>query len=222
MSSNENLPFPVWTDFQFEGSATEYFKIWIVNVLLTIVTLGGYSAWGKVRTESYFYGNTIVNGSSFRYTGDPVKILKGRIISLIVFALFWTLFNYYPSLIIWTLVAACLLFPFVVVASTSFRLRNSMYRNIRFRFDTAYLKAYKTLLIPLGLIVAATASIYTAISTNELATIMEAEAEVEFRRKDAFFSIFFLTAIPFIPYLVFFCVALSSTTCITGPREVNS
>ena len=81
MSSNENLPFPVWTDFQFEGSATEYFKIWIVNVLLAIVTLGVYSAWGKVRTESYFYGNTIVNGSSFRYTGDPVKILKGRIIS---------------------------------------------------------------------------------------------------------------------------------------------
>ena len=44
MSLNENLPFPVWADFQFEGSATEYFKIWIVNVLLTIVTLGIYSA----------------------------------------------------------------------------------------------------------------------------------------------------------------------------------
>ena len=203
MSSNENLPFPVWADFQFEGSAAEYFKIWIVNVLLTIVTLGIYSAWAKVRTESYFYGNTIVNGSSFRYTGDPLKILKGRIISVIVFALFWGLFNYYPALIIWTLAAACLLFPFVVVASTSFRLRNSMYRNIRFRFDSAYLEAYKTLLIPLGLMVAATALIYTAFSTSELATIMEAETEAEFRREDAFFSIFFLAAIPFIPYLVF-------------------
>ena len=77
MNSNEGLPFPVWAEFQFDGNVTEYFKIWIVNVLLTIATLGIYSAWAKVRTESYFYGNTKVNGSSFRYTAEPLKILKG-------------------------------------------------------------------------------------------------------------------------------------------------
>ncbi len=32
-------------DFQFTGSGKEYFGIWIVNILLTIVTLGIYSAW---------------------------------------------------------------------------------------------------------------------------------------------------------------------------------
>ena len=29
----------------FTGKASEYFGIWIVNVLLTILTLGIYSAW---------------------------------------------------------------------------------------------------------------------------------------------------------------------------------
>ena len=203
MSSNENLPFPVWAEFQFEGNASEYFKIWIVNVLLTVITFGIYSAWAKVRTESYFYGNTVVNGSSFRYTGNPLKILKGRIYSVLVFALFWTLFNYYPAMLIWTLVAACLMFPFVVVASTSFRLRNSMYRNIRFRFDAAYLDAYKTLLIPLGLIVGFTALLYTAFTASDFANAMEAVEDAEFHREDMFLTIFIFAALPFMPYLVY-------------------
>ena len=43
---------------RFTGSGSEYFRIWIVNVLLTIVTLGFYSPWAKVRRLKYFYGNT--------------------------------------------------------------------------------------------------------------------------------------------------------------------
>ena len=203
MSSTENLPFPVWAGFQFEGGASEYFKIWIVNVLLTIATLGIYSAWAKVRTESYFYGNTLVNGSSFRYTGEPLKILKGRIYSVLVFALFWILFNYYPAMLILTLLAASLLFPFVVVAATSFRFRNSMYRNIRFRLDAAYLDAYKALLLPLGLIVGFTALIYAVFTASDMASAMEAVEDVEFHREDMFFSIFAFAALPFIPYLVY-------------------
>jgi uncharacterized membrane protein YjgN (DUF898 family) len=30
---------------RFNGNGAEYFGIWIVNLLLTIVTLGIYSAW---------------------------------------------------------------------------------------------------------------------------------------------------------------------------------
>ena len=52
-----NAPSPVQR-FEFTGSGSEYFKIWIVNVLLTIVTLGIYSAWAKVRRLRYFYNNT--------------------------------------------------------------------------------------------------------------------------------------------------------------------
>jgi uncharacterized membrane protein YjgN (DUF898 family) len=203
MHSNENLPFPVWAGFQFDGRASEYFKIWVVNVLLTIATLGVYSAWAKVRSEAYFYGKTSVNGSSFRYTADPIKILKGRILSILVFALFWILFNFYPGLIVWTLGAALLLFPFVVVASTSFRLQNTMYRNIRFRFDARTIDGYKAMLIPLGLIFGLTAFIYGAFEASEFAMKIEAEGNGEFKREDMIFTILLLSALPLIPYLVF-------------------
>jgi hypothetical protein len=33
--------------FIFNGNATEYFRIWIVNIFLSIITFGIYSAWAK-------------------------------------------------------------------------------------------------------------------------------------------------------------------------------
>jgi uncharacterized membrane protein YjgN (DUF898 family) len=68
--------------FRFHGTASEYFGIWIVNILLTIVTLGLYSPWAKVRRLRYFYGNTEFVQRRFDFTGVPVKILMGRLIAL--------------------------------------------------------------------------------------------------------------------------------------------
>ena len=58
--------------FQFDGKATEYFGIWIVNILLTIITIGIYTAWAKVRTNRYFYGKTRIFQERLRV----FKILK--------------------------------------------------------------------------------------------------------------------------------------------------
>ena len=53
--------------FYFTGTGGEYFRIWIVNLILSILTLGIYSAWAKVRTNRYFYGNTQVDDTGFEY-----------------------------------------------------------------------------------------------------------------------------------------------------------
>ena len=60
--------------FQFTGSGFEYFKIWIVNLCLTVITLGIYSAWAKVRRNRYFYGNTQLAGDAFEYLANPISI----------------------------------------------------------------------------------------------------------------------------------------------------
>jgi len=73
--------------FSFSGKGGEYFKIWIVNILLSIVTLGIYSAWAKVRRKRYFYGCTTLAGSSFEYHANPVKILIGRVIVVVIYLL---------------------------------------------------------------------------------------------------------------------------------------
>src|SRR5579862_8890456 len=71
---------------QFTGKGGEYFGIWIVNLLLTLVTLGIYSPWAKVRKMHYFYRNTQLAGSSFDFHGSPVRILVGRAIAIVMFS----------------------------------------------------------------------------------------------------------------------------------------
>src|SRR5712675_619419 len=70
--------------FRFTGRVGEYFGIWITNLLLTIVTLGIYSAWAKVRRLQYFYRHAEVAGSSFDFHGSPTRILIGRVIALLM------------------------------------------------------------------------------------------------------------------------------------------
>ena len=89
-------PQPQVDKVAFSGKAGEFFGIWIVNLLLSIVTLGIYSAWAKVRTNQYFYGHTRIDQQPFRYLATPLQILKGRIIAVIIFALFFVLSSLSP------------------------------------------------------------------------------------------------------------------------------
>lgn len=120
--------------FVFRGQGFEYFKIWIVNILLTILTLGIYSAWAKVRNKRYFYGNTTLDGASFSYSADPIKILIGRVIAF-AFLLLYT-FAGELSVIAGLLVSGLLIIfiPWVVCKSLRFNARYSQHRNVPFVF----------------------------------------------------------------------------------------
>lgn len=133
--------------FEFRGDGTEYFKIWIVNIFLTLITLGIYSAWATVRNNRYFYGNTFVDGASFSYLAKPLQILKGRIIAVVVFALFVGLAGAFP-------IAGAILYlvlgfaaPYIYNQSLAFKMRNTSYKNIQFRFNGDYGEAFGVLVI---------------------------------------------------------------------------
>ena len=122
-------------NFSFHGSGAEYFRIWIVNLVLSIVTLGVYSAWAKVRTNRYFYANTQLCGSRFDYLADPRAILKGRLIAVTVLAIYTVIQYLFP---IWGLVAFAVLFlmlPFLLIRALRFRASVTMWRGIRLGFD---------------------------------------------------------------------------------------
>jgi uncharacterized membrane protein YjgN (DUF898 family) len=132
---------PTRVPFEFTGRAGEYFKIWIVNILLTILTLGIYSAWAKVRRKRYFYGNTSLQGAHFEYLAEPVQILKGRLIAFTLFVVYGVANNFAPPLAGVLALAFVVLFPWLVIRALSFNARYSAYRNIRFDFKSGYGKA---------------------------------------------------------------------------------
>lgn len=127
---------------QFSGRGAEFFGIWIVNVLLTIVTLGIYSAWAKVRTTQYFYGHTKVDGHSFRYLATPIQILKGRIIAVIIFALISVLSAFSPLFGLIAAIVFLFALPWLLVQGMKFNLRMTSYRNVRFGFHGTYGSAF--------------------------------------------------------------------------------
>jgi uncharacterized membrane protein YjgN (DUF898 family) len=121
--------------FTFTGRAGEYFRIWIISLCLSLVTLGVYSAWGKVRKRRYLYAHTKLDGSGFDYRASPLAILRGRVLALLLFGGFALTGHFIPA-IQWMFIALLLvLSPWIVVASARFNARNSTYRNIAFAFD---------------------------------------------------------------------------------------
>ncbi|HET9404597.1 MAG TPA: YjgN family protein [Burkholderiales bacterium] len=132
---------------QFTGKGSEYFRIWIVNLALTILTLGIYSAWAKVRRLQYFYRNTSIAGNSFDFHGAPMAILKGRLIAVILLVAYNLAgnFNVFLGLAAFALLVAVL--PWLVQRSFRFRLHNSSYRGLRFRFAGTVGGSYMAFLV---------------------------------------------------------------------------
>lgn len=133
---------PYQYDFYFYGTGSEYFRIWIVNLLLTIITLGIYSPWAKVRRLRYFYGNTELNDESFDFTANPKRILIGRLIAIGVYLIISVLGEFSPVIAAVGGLLIMALFPWLVRSTLRFRARNSQYKNVRFAFVGSLLGAY--------------------------------------------------------------------------------
>lgn len=125
----------------FRGTAGEYFRIWAVNLCLTLLTLGLFSAWAKVRKKRYFYSHTVLDGTPFQYLGEPLPILKGRIVAVVLFVVYYASSNFVTSLLPVVLAAGLVLAPWVIVRSAAFNARYSAWRNMTFEFVGNYRSA---------------------------------------------------------------------------------
>ena len=130
--------------FAFQGSGMEYFKIWITNLFLTIITLTLYAPWAKVRRLRYFYGNTYLNRRKFDFTGVPLRIFYGRILALVLYGVFAWVSQLSVEANIWTFLLIFIAVPWIVRSSHRFMARNSKYANGRFYFSAGMARTYGT------------------------------------------------------------------------------
>ena len=136
---------------RFDGRAGEWFGIWIVNLLLTIVTLGIYGPWAKVRRNRYFYGNTTIGGRAFDYHATGGQILVGRLIVVGTLLLVGVLSSVAPAVILLFYGAMIFLVPWLLLRATRFAARNTSWSNVRFDFEATYGGAFVTyVLAPMG------------------------------------------------------------------------
>lgn len=163
----------------FSGRGGEFFGIWIVNILLSIITLGIYTAWAKVRTKRYFYGNTHIGGDNFEYHAKPIQILKGRLVALLVLIIWSISSQFFPivSMVLLTLFYIAL--PWLLWSNARFDSAMTSYRNVHFAF-TAPLKAAYVALLGRGLAVLLFFSVYIGLIVGAASVSTVAAAVMSF------------------------------------------
>ncbi len=140
--SEQNRVYPL----QFTGRGGEYFRIWIVNLALSLLTLGIYSAWAKVRRKRYFNNHTLLDGHHFDYLADPIAIIKGRAIAFVCMLAYVLAQNVYPLISAILLLLFFIATPWIVVRALQFNARNSSHRGLRFDFQGDMAESYRIFL----------------------------------------------------------------------------
>jgi uncharacterized membrane protein YjgN (DUF898 family) len=149
---NQNLPTEnqntLPTDYYrlfFTGQGSEIFKISLVNILFSILTLGFYYPWAKVRMTKYLYHHTLLADSPFEYHATPMQILRGylKVIALIILIyalLLGSMFTFGQEskitfiVIILIYIIILGLMPVAIHGGLRFRASKSSWRNIFFGY----------------------------------------------------------------------------------------
>lgn len=140
----------------YHGDGKSLFKIYIVNVLLTLVTLGIYYPWAKAKLLAYHYAETELENSRFAFLGTGEEIFKGFVKAILIFAV-WYGVAFYLSLqlqtgqniqlfagmiFVWELVLL-LIIPLAIVGSLKYRLSRTTWRGIHMRYTGNVKSMYK-------------------------------------------------------------------------------
>jgi uncharacterized membrane protein YjgN (DUF898 family) len=143
-------PQPRVLEIRFTGSGSEYFRIWSVNLLLILITLGLYLPFAKARRIRYFYANTLIDGQALSFHGDPWKMFRGFVLLVVLAGLYGGLSLVSPMLGGLAFVALALLWPPLWRAGLRFKLSHTSWRGLRFGFAGDAAGAYKVFL-PIGI-----------------------------------------------------------------------
>lgn len=131
---------------RFTGSGSEYFRIWIVNLLLILVTLTLYLPFARARRIAYFQNNTQVGGDPLGFHADPWKMFRGYLLVLVLGIVYWAITRFAPALAWVALLVFAGLWPMLWRASLQFRLRNTSWRGVRLNFLGDMKGAYMSML----------------------------------------------------------------------------
>jgi len=129
----------------FHGNGSSLFAIQIVNIFLTLVTLGVYFFWGKVKVRNYLLSQTEFEGDRFAYHGSGKELLIGTLKAFLIFGLPYGVLRFVPEMIkmgplveavgqLLALLVIAVFIPVAMVGARSYRLSRTSWRGIRFSF----------------------------------------------------------------------------------------
>lgn len=126
-------------NLEFFGKGSEFFGIIIVNWLLTIITLGIYYPWARVKKLKYIYGQTSLNNERFHFSGTGWELFVGFIKVILIYIAFLIVYGLLimvnPILgILFVYLGLLAVIPFIIHGSLKYGMSRTSYRGIRFGY----------------------------------------------------------------------------------------
>jgi uncharacterized membrane protein YjgN (DUF898 family) len=131
-------------DVEFSGSGPEFFRVWIVNLLLNIVTLGFYTPFARRRTAQYFYSHTLVGRSPLEFTAQQRRMVFGFLLLVVIYVAFKLAAQTgQDAAVSMFLLAGAVLAPYFWASAMRFRLGATRWRGVRLQFTAGWAEVYK-------------------------------------------------------------------------------
>ncbi len=128
----------------FTGDGGEYFRVWIVNVLLSIVTLGIYTPWARRRTVKYFYSHTEVADGPLEFTAKTRSMVVGFLLLAVIYAAINVASETGHDVVVGlAMLAGVALAPWLWAKAMRFRLGNTRWRGLRMQFSASWAEVYR-------------------------------------------------------------------------------
>ncbi|WP_052250276.1 DUF898 family protein [Enterobacter sp. Bisph1] len=157
--------------FSFYGSGKGYFVIWLVNILLTLVTLGLYLPWAMVRARRYFYENTDLDGARFSYHATGRSIFVGWLCLFVLYAVFIINAAYDNVFLLVCMVGLFLIFfPWLITQGLRYQMLMTEINGVRFNFYASPLRAWWVMMGCPLLIIIASVVVFSLFTTTALSS----------------------------------------------------
>ncbi len=130
----------------YDGQTGQVYKIWLLNILMNIITLGIYSFWGKTRMRQYVVGAFVLHKDRFEYTGTGKELFFGFLKAIPIFIALYLPFmiaSFVDPEAAWPmvfLIPLLYVFPVALYFAFRYRISRTRWRSIRFGLEGAAMK----------------------------------------------------------------------------------
>ncbi|MBV8253493.1 MAG: DUF898 domain-containing protein [Chitinophaga sp.] len=125
---------------RFKGTGATFFGILILNMLLSVVTLGLYYPWARAKTLQFLYSSTELEGSRFSWNGTGKEMFIGFLkvmgiflaVGAIIGITAWLKVPFIGILVY--LAVIIIIFPLAIHGANRYHWSRTTWRGIRFGY----------------------------------------------------------------------------------------
>ena len=135
----------------FDGKTWDYFRVWLVAYLLTLITFGIFSPWAEIRRERFIYEHTRLGKTPFEYRAQPLAVFKVWLLTSLLPSAWFLAMPRVPAAAPCMFAVWALVWPWLAVYGARAEVRRISHAGRQLELSLRYVDVLNALLWPFGL-----------------------------------------------------------------------